>query len=475
MWKKLKEMVRRGLPVWSDSREVKGEGVFVVFGENYRFLEEAIKRGASHVVVDRKTVSFLPSFLKKSTVVVEDAPRALGELARAYYGTEDKDFILIGITGTNGKTTVSYLLEHLFNSLGRKVGIIGTVNYRWGDKSIASTLTTPGCLRLHSIVSKMLEDGVEVVVMEVSSHGLVQHRVAGFMFDVAIFTNLSHDHLDYHRDMEDYFNAKKRLFKDYLKKDAVSVINVEDKYGMRLVENKIGEGKVIGFGFKDIEIPEMVRGEISYMGRKGMGVRSIFKNKKWDIHLPLIGKHNALNLLSVEGAALGLEMEPINFKVLENIDQIPGRLEQIENPLNYNIVVDYAHTPDALEKVLSSLKEMDFHRLIVVFGCGGDRDRTKRPIMGQVVCKYADIAVLTSDNPRFEDPEEIMEEVYKGMNSIEIVREVDRRRAIAKAISLMNKEDVLLIAGKGHEDYQEIRGKRYPFSDREVVKEYFSR
>ncbi len=476
MWERLKHKVSKGFPLWSDSREVKGEGIFVVSKENYRFLRDALERGATHIVVDRTVYPLVSSLLQdRETIVVDNAHHVLGELARLHYGSGNNHVVFIGITGTNGKTTVSYILEHLFKEQGRKVGVVGTVNYRWGEKSIPSSLTTPGCLKLHSIVGKMVQEGVEVVIMEVSSHGLTQDRVAGFSFDVGIFTNLSHDHLDYHRDMEDYFNAKKRLFSHYLKEYGLAIVNMEDQYGLRLLEEGMEKYRTIGFGFNPIEGIEMVLGEITYMGREGMRLRSSFRGDVWELYLPLIGKHNALNFLAVEGAALGLGISPREFRVLEDIKQVPGRLERIDNPMNYDIFVDYAHTPDALEKVLSSLRNMHFDRLIVVFGCGGDRDRAKRPLMGKVVCAYADIAVLTSDNPRFEAPEKIIEEVYEGMNGIEIIKEVDRKQAIEKALSIMDRGDVLIIAGKGHEDYQEIKGKRYPFSDKKIVEEYFSR
>jgi len=478
-WCTLKEKVRKGLCVWSNSRDVCGEGVFVVMEKNMPFLEDALARGATHLVIDSSLVDFLPQHVfsrlpAHRIFVVEDAPSSLGELASVHYGTQEHNYLLIGITGTNGKTTCSYLLEHLFLRAGKKVGVIGTVNYRWLQYSLPSSLTTPACLELHSLVSRMISKGVEVVIMEVSSHALSQDRVAGFVFDVAVFTNLSHDHLDYHRDIQEYFDAKSRLFRHYLSPSGTAVINLEDTYGNILFNEDLGVKRKLGYALSpDISLSDAVRGEIVEMHPRGMRVVTSFRGRRWEVSLPLIGRHNAMNLLAVEATGVALDLDVGIFNTLGEIRPIPGRLERIDNPLDLNILVDYAHTPDALEKVLSSLKDMDFDRLIVVFGCGGDRDKSKRPVMGEVVCRYADVAILTSDNPRFEDPELIIKEVYAGMNrEVETIIEVDRRRAINRAISLMDKRDVLLIAGKGHEDYQEIRGKRYPFSDKEVVLEY---
>jgi len=474
-WQELLDKVRRGLKVSVNSSMVREGDVFVLLKENKKYLTHAIDMGAGYLVVDSDYEEKELEGIKERGVKVlhrPDAKKALGELVAAHFGTERQDFILIGITGTNGKTTTTYLIEHLLNSVGLKVGVIGTINYRWLDRVVDSKLTTPGCIELHSIISRMRQDGVDVVIMEVSSHGLAQDRVAGLKFDFAVFTNLTQDHLDYHKDMEDYFKAKAKLFNSYLKKRAVAIINYEDEYGTRLIKS-LGN-RVIGYGIKDCPVDgiECLRGEILQTSRGFQLVRSRYRDKEWRVSFSLIGKHNCLNLLAAEGIGIAMGLKPDAFLALENIKQIPGRLERVLNPFDFDIFIDYAHTPDGLERVLRAVKKMDFKRLIVVFGCGGDRDRSKRPLMGKVASKYSDLIVLTSDNPRSEDPEAIIEDIVPGLNSkVPVIFEVDRKKAIEKALSLMEKGDALIIAGKGHETYQEIKGKRYPFSDRGVVEE----
>lgn len=467
----LKEKIKNGLKFHIDSRKITPGGVFVVTSENVKFIDHAIKAGAKYILLHPNFKDFVKNF-NGHIIFVEDSKRLLGELAALHFGTYKQNFLLIGITGTNGKTTTSYLIEHLLNDLKINVGVIGTINYRWKNNIIKSKLTTPSCIELHSIISKMMQDGVDAIVMEVSSHGLDQDRVAGLKFDYAVFTNLSQDHLDYHNDMEEYFKAKLKLFNDYLREKQTAVLNLQDPYGIKIKENI--NKKYIGYGFKNKKLTEedCILGEFLGFTSMGQKIRCYYKELWWEINFPLLGSYNVLNLLAAQGVGIAMGVKPNVFKCFEHVKQIPGRLEKVINPYGLNIFIDYAHTPDALENVLKTIRSMDFERVITVFGCGGDRDKKKRPIMGKVAEMYSDIVVVTSDNPRFEDPEVIIDEIIWGINnSVKLIKEIDRKKAIERAISLLSKKDALLIAGKGHEDYQEVKGVRYPFSDRIAVEE----
>ncbi len=470
----LKQKVRQGVKVTANSKEVEKGSVFVVFEENKQYLFDAVDRGASYILMEPNHKELLGDRQRDIQIIFSSNIRKdYGELVAAYFGNEHQNFALIGITGTNGKTTTSYLVEHLLKNIGLKVGVIGTINYRWMDKVEDSKLTTPGCFELHSIVSKMRSDGVDVIIMEVSSHGLAQDRVSGLEFDFAIFTNLTQDHLDYHKNMEDYFKAKSKLFTTYLRKKGVGIVNLEDKHG-RYLFDLLGD-RAIGYGFKGCtgdRSGRYLKGEIVKSYREIQLLRCLYEHRQWEVSIPLLGRHNALNLLAAQGVGLAMGIKPEAFNVFNSIHQVPGRLERVDNPLGLDIYIDYAHTPDALERVLESIRELNYKRIIVVFGCGGDRDKIKRPLMGRVVSRFADLIVLTSDNPRGEDPEAIIQDILPGIdNQIPVTIEVDRKKAIKQALYLMEKGDVLVIAGKGHETYQEIGGKRYPFCDRDVVEE----
>jgi UDP-N-acetylmuramoyl-L-alanyl-D-glutamate--2,6-diaminopimelate ligase len=394
----------------------------------------------------------------------------LGALAAAQYKTDQKKPFLVGITGTNGKTTVSYLVEHLLRSAGKDCGVLGTINYRWKGKERHADLTTPGCLDLHAMLAEMAEDGVEVVCMEVSSHALDQQRTAGLAFDLAVFTNLTQDHLDYHQDMETYFQVKSRLFTTASR---ASVLNFDDAYGLRLAGLST-PGR--GYSLNKVDVPgwPCLQGSIQRMDRSGQ-VLSLHEPKlgQWSLRSGLVGRHNASNLLAAQAVGLELGLGPQDFRALESCTGPPGRLERISNKLGLHVFVDYAHTPDALDNVLVALKELDFRRLIVVFGCGGDRDPGKRPLMGQAVARHADLAVLTSDNPRHEDPEQIMHEVMPGLQDCpQVMCNPDRRQAIHMGLEATGPLDALVIAGKGHECTQQIGDQKLPFSDAQVVRGY---
>lgn len=443
------------------------------------FAADALARGASWLVADAPDAPRASELAEGSgarVITVRDARLALGELARAHYHTEEFKGKTIGITGTNGKTTCSYLLEALLASRGEKVGVLGTVNYRWPGVRKVSSLTTPGCLELHEMFKEMRGAGVTSVVMETSSHALDQERVAGLEFQAALLTNLTQDHLDYHADMETYYQAKGKLFRSvdgggFPKEDKLRVANSDDRYGLRiLAESTAMPGRHISFGMKPADIPfcDHLLGKIIEITPAGIRMQQEYLGKKWELRSPLVGTFNAMNLLGAQGVGLALDMGPEDFKALETFAGVPGRLERISGK-GLDAFVDYAHTPDALEKAIKALREAGFKRVITLFGCGGNRDRTKRPLMGQAACAGSDIAVLTSDNPRKEEPEAIIKDVLPGMSG-EYVSMVDRREATERAVSLMRPGDALLVAGKGHEDYQIIGEEKIYYSDQDVLR-----
>ncbi len=475
LWTDLKQAVASGAEVRTHSGSVQPGDVFVALPGTQRhggeFVAQALRRGAGYVLSDRE----LPAEaleLPGSHVRVSDVRDALGQLARIRFQTASLPVSLVGITGTNGKTTVCYLLEHLLGQAGRNVGVLGTISYRWPGHEEAAGLTTPDCLGVHGLLARMSRDGADTVCMEVSSHGLEQKRVAGLRFDAALFTNLSPEHLDYHQDMESYFHSKSLLFTEYLASGGPAVLNLDDAYGWRLAAMC---PHVLGYSMESS--PDMgqavLHGELRQADRKGLALRMRYGDRTWSVRSPLIGRHNASNLLAVQAMGLALGLSEEAFSRLESFSGVPGRLEWVENERGLHVFVDYAHTPDALENILSAVADLDYGRILVLFGCGGDRDRSKRPVMGRVVSEYADVAFLTSDNPRSEDPERIMDDIEPGLEgAVEVVRDADRERAIRGALDRLGPEDVLLIAGKGHETHQEVQGTKLPFHDGQAVLDY---
>ncbi len=469
----LRALVAGGLMVRTDSRLVRPGEVFVAVPgagvDGARFIPDAIERGAAWVVTaDRYAI---PHKAEVNVVVHERPRRALGELAAAYFGTATHKLTVVGITGTNGKTTLTYLIEHLLAAAGRKVGVIGTVSYRWPGFNLAAPLTTPDCWQLHELVANMAGSGVDTLVMEVSSHALHQDRVWGLDYDVAVLLNVTQDHLDYHGTMDDYFRAKAKLFHEVSRPGKIGIVNADDAYG-RMLLSRYAPSMGFGLYYPNVGQGPGLSGSVTSSTSHGLELRMQFGDESWTLSSPLIGKYNASNLLAAQCVGLALGLRPKKLKALETFTGVPGRLERIVNARGLDVFVDYAHTPDALENVLSNVRELEYRRLLCVFGCGGNRDRTKRPLMGQAVCRYADVAVLTSDNPRFEEPLEIMADVRPGLTGCaEVIEEPDRAKAIALALDAMRPGDVLVIAGKGHETYQEIRGERRPYSDAAVVGE----
>ena len=479
-FKTLLKKVKKGLMVRTDSREVQPGECFVampgtaVRGINY--IPSALDKGAQYIVAPESARAEVgPIVESRAQVVYHDNPAiALGDLARAYFQVMDRDIKLVGITGTNGKTTTTYIIEHLLASAGLKVGVLGTVNYRWPGFAMDAPLTTPDCWMIHELLYNMKKADVDVAIMEVSSHALDQYRVAGLDFDASILTNVTQDHLDYHGDMETYYKAKAKLFREYPREKKSNILNYNDPYGRRILAKADGG---IGYGIGDTSIvrhqvgdKDLVQGKILSLTGKGMAIETSYKGKTWTIESPLIGAFNAMNLLAAQAVGLQLGLNCKDMRKLKDFPGVPGRLERVMNDRGLDIFVDYAHTPDALENVQHTLKSLDFKRLITVFGCGGNRDKAKRPLMAQAVARYADIAVLTSDNPRDEVPEMIMDDTRPGLSKAsQIIEHPDRQTAINLAVQEMEEGDVLLIAGKGHEDYQVIAGETIHFSDNEAA------
>lgn len=437
--------------------------------DGHRFVAQAIQKGAKVVIVEEEVE--VPRSVSK--VVVEDSRDALARLAALFYKEPTKRLRLVGITGTNGKTTTAGLIESIWRAANLRAGMLTTVSYRWNHFEEAAIRTTPEALELQRMFSKMVQEGVTDCVMEVTSHAIDLKRVVGCHFDGAIFTNLSEEHLDYHKDMENYFAAKARLFRERLvvseKKSLWAVLNWEDPYGRTLAGGL--PAKVWRFSRKSRDKVEVT---LSRMEASWKGLKLEVKTPEGRLTLssPLIGAFNVSNILAAVTAALAMEipLEQIALGVA-SFEGIAGRLERIPAK-GFEVFVDYAHTPDALKNVLSTLRGLQPKRLITVFGCGGNRDRLKRPMMGKVVEDLSDVIVVTSDNPREEEPGEIIREILHGFQKgKEYFAIEDRREAIAKGLQMATAGDCVLIAGKGHETYQEIKGVRRPFDDREVAKE----
>ncbi len=452
----------------TDSRSVKeGDLFFAMKGlrhDGNLFIDDAIRRGAVAVVTERP----LDGNRGYAWVEVEDIEDCLACVSSRFYGNPSESLTLIGITGTNGKTTTSYLIREIFEEDGRATGLIGTVRYMIRDRVIRSGLTTPLAVQFQELLAEMVKEGVEVAIAEVSSHGLSLKRVDYCRFNAALFTNLSRDHLDYHHDMEGYFSAKKRLFIDL--KPGVSVVNSDDPYGRRLYnELRKGSCRVVTYGLKgkaDFRAVKIIQKEHE------TELEVVAPEANMRITSPLIGMVNVYNILAAVALtrSLGVGWHQI-VRAISRFRGVEGRLETVRTDRGFLAVIDYAHTPDALRNVLETLRGICRGRLITVFGCGGDRDRGKRPEMGAIATEMSDLVVITSDNPRTEPPELIIEDIKKGIKKDNYRVEPDRREAIFRAVGMADRGDLLLIAGKGHEDYQEIRGVRYRFNDREVLLE----
>jgi len=468
-----------------DSRQAGPGAVFValrgVKADGTTFVLDAVKRGAIAVVSESER----PEGVAATWIRVGDARLALAALAAELYGHPSHELTLIGITGTNGKTTTSYLLASMCEAAGLKSGRIGTVGYRIGDREMDAARTTPEAPDLQKMLREMLAQGCTACVMEVSSHALALRRADHLRFAAAIFTNLTRDHLDFHGDMEEYFRAKRRLF-ELLPEDGFGITNVDDRRG---AEFAAVARRPVTYA---IDAPADVRpGPLSY-SLDGLSFEARTPRGTLRLRSPLVGRPNAYNILAATAAAMALDLP---FSAIEagvaNLANVPGRFQLVSGPHDdVRVVVDYAHTDDALKNLLETARTLATGRLITVFGCGGDRDRTKRPLMGAVAARLSDLVVVTSDNPRSEDPEQIIEEVKRGIvvpadrvppkgqpapKSTPCLAIVDRREAITRAVRDARAGDLVLIAGKGHEKYQQVGDRTLPFDDVEVAREALAR
>ena len=451
-----------------DSRKVKKDSLFIATKgtavDGHTYIEKAIESGAIAIVCE-----ILPENKNDAVtyIKVSDATFALGIIACNYFDNPSEKLKLVGVTGTNGKTTTVTLLFNLFRSLGYSVGLLSTVENKINNTVIPATHTTPDTLTLNELLTEMISQGCEYVFMEVSSHAVVQNRIAGLCFTGAIFSNITHDHLDYHKTFDEYIKAKKRFF-DYLPNSAFAIVNRDDKNGLIMLQNTKANKYTYGLqtiaDFKCKILENQLNGLL-------LNIENV------EVWVKLIGNFNAYNVLAVYATAILLKQNKTNvLTALSNLNSVDGRFQYVKSPKGLIGIVDYAHTPDALKNVLETIKDLRTgnEQVITLIGCGGDRDSGKRPLMAAIACEYSNKVILTSDNPRSEDPEEILNQMQNGINPIDskkTLRITDRKEAIKTACSLTNSGDIILIAGKGHEKYQEIKGIKHPFDDLEILKD----
>lgn len=466
--------------VSSDSKEVAAGNLFVAIKGGKKdgslFIKEAVEKGASVVVTEREAPG-----IPVPQIVVKDSRSALARISDRFFSRPTKKLKMVGVTGTNGKTTVAYLVESIFAEAGLSSGVIGTVNYRYGKKLLPAPWTTPDSPALQRLLKEMVDCGVTHCVMEVSSHAIDQKRVEGCRFDVKVFTNLSPEHLDYHRTMDEYYRVKAEFFTSpsFDSGRGVAIINVDDRWG-EMLQKEVRPS----LRYSIAKTSDVYPAQHS-MTKDGIAASVHTPRGMVQVSSPLVGEHNLYNILAAAGVGcvLGLDLGKVGSGI-SALKNVPGRLERISSlPMAY---VDYAHTPDALERTLSALSGMSKGRLITVFGCGGNRDRGKRPLMGGISARFSHLTIITSDNPRDEEPLEIIGEIEKGLNGMKKytagapsngIEErgymviPDRSEAIKKALELAGREDTVLVAGKGHEDYQVVRGTRSHFDDREILRD----
>ena len=466
--------------VTDDSRSIQPGSVFIaVQGERvdgHRFIPAAVQAGMAGLVSQQPVEKLSVPFVR-----VVDSRKALGLLGSRFYGEPSSQMRMIGVTGTNGKTTTTYVCKALLEALGQRVGLIGTIGYQISEKTIPASHTTPGALELQQLLTQMVADNCTVVVMEVSSHALAQERVAGCEYDVAVFSNLTQDHLDFHKTMDEYFQAKLRLFtglSQTRKSNKRAILNVDDPMGQRIKE--LCPAPVWTYALKT---QADLRAEHVRLSLGGTTFTAATPAGSFPVESHLVGEHNVYNLLSAIGVALHEGATPDQVRAaVGQVNNVPGRFERVMAGQPFTVVVDYAHTEDALVRLLTAAKVLKTGRLITVFGCGGDRDRGKRPQMGKAAVRYSDVVVLTSDNPRMEDPLSILQEVETGVAEalkehphVEYRKVTDRREAIQAAVEEARAGDMVLIAGKGHEDYQIIGTQKIHWDDREVAREAIER
>jgi UDP-N-acetylmuramoyl-L-alanyl-D-glutamate--2,6-diaminopimelate ligase len=461
-----------------DSRKIQRGDCFIAIRgtgtDGHKFLESAIGNGASVVVLEQDSALSDYYFMHSGVVkiVVPDSRKALAVMSANYYNHPSRKLTMVGVTGTNGKTTTTHLVKAILEAAGQRVGLLGTIEYRIGDEVIPASHTTPESLELNELLARMATSGCQSVSMEVSSHALHQSRVYGLQFSAAVFTNLTQDHLDYHGSMEEYFSAKKILF-DTLERDAVAITNADDTWGMQIAASS--PARTLSYGIAE---HANVRASDIRLSIDGSSCALSFNNQQTTMTTPLVGRFNVYNILAAYSTGLALGLSPDTLAAgIRSVKSVRGRFERIASPKGWAAIIDYAHTPDALEKCLRTIHDVlpreGRGRIITVFGAGGDRDRTKRPLMGAVAGQWSDIVIVTSDNPRTEEPQSIIDGIVAGIpRAAQVTREVDRRAAIHSALQQAKAGDVILVAGKGHEDYQVIGKEKIHFSDREIVEEF---
>ncbi len=465
-----------------DSRKVTGGALFVAVpgfvSDGHSFIKNAVNNGAKAVLISRERINDFLHLRGQGVVVLaaQNTRAALSAVSSAFFGHPSSRVMVIGITGTNGKTSITYMLEAVLKKYGLSTGVIGTVNYRWNDKIIGSANTTPESRDLQEIFARMAEDGVKVIIIEVSSHALKLSRTDDIEFDIAIFTNLTRDHQDFHESFEDYFNSKRKIF-DLLEKsrkdNKTAVLNIDDEYGRIIISEKnkysfpvygFGMSREAEFRLKTDSILNSVE-ETRYELEKP--VSGII------VKLRVVGSFQIYNSLCAFAVCYLMDI-PVDviLEGLSGLSLIPGRFNRISTDLGFSVIVDYAHTDDAVSKLLASARELNPARIITLLGCGGNRDKTKRPLMGKAAVLNSDWVIFTSDNPRDEDPDKIIGDIVSGLtgNNFEVI--TDREQAIKKAVNMAGNDELIVIAGKGHEDYQEIKGRKIHFDDHEVAKKY---
>jgi UDP-N-acetylmuramoyl-L-alanyl-D-glutamate--2,6-diaminopimelate ligase len=454
-----------------DSRKVNTGDVFIaikgVAADGHQYINSVIEKGAVAIVCEE-----MPQGLQEGVtyVQVENSGAAAGFMAHNFYGQPSERVKLVGVTGTNGKTTIATLLFKLFSGLGYKCGLLSTVQNHIGNEIVPATHTTPDAISLNALLKQMVEAGCTHVFMETSSHAIHQHRIAGLKYAGGLFSNITHDHLDYHKTFDEYIRVKKSFF-DSLSSEAFAISNADDKRGPVMLQNTPAHKY-----YYSLRTLAEFKGKILENGLTGL----VMIINEQEVHFRLIGEFNAYNLLAVYGAAICLGEDKFEvLRVLSELSGAEGRFDYIISVKDRVIgIVDYAHTPDALLNVLATIKGLrkGHEQIITVVGCGGDRDKTKRPVMGEVACEHSDRVIFTSDNPRSEDPEQILRDMETGLNTAakrKFIAIVDRKEAIKTAVNLAGPEDIVLIAGKGHEKYQEIKGVKHPFDDKQVLTEVF--
>lgn len=453
-----------------DSRKIEAGHLFIAVcgtqADGHQYIGKAIAQGATAVVCQQ-----LPEDLPAGVtfIRIEDTEDATGKIATQFYGNPSTQLKLVGVTGTNGKTTIATLLYEIFTAFGNKCGLCSTVCNYIGERAIAADHTTPDAITLNQLLSQMVKEGCQYAFMECSSHAIHQKRIGGLRFEGGIFTNLTRDHLDYHKTFENYRDAKKAFF-DGLDKSAFAITNLDDKNGLFMTQNTSATVKT----YSQTRMADF-HAKITEMTFEGMELNV----NGQDVYVPLVGKFNVSNLLAIFGAAVMLGKEPTEvLTVLSSVRSVSGRFEALRSPKGFTAIVDYAHTPDALVNVLNAIDEILCHRgeVITVCGAGGNRDKGKRPLMAHEAARLSDKVIITSDNPRFEEPQDIINDMLAGITDEErgkVLSIVDRKEAIRTACMLAKKGDVILVAGKGHENYQEIKGVKHHFDDKEVLLEIF--